>query len=158
VTERLFTTDWVGPDACAPFSGRDVRQGGWQTCVVCGLGDHQNVFTGPPVTSKPLGYPNVIYYCAISEGLGAGDTSKVASCVKSLDGGTTFVRTGQPAYVVDPEDALADSPGCDAALGPGFADSAGVIYVPKGYCGQPYLAISTDEGASWRRVQVAATA
>ena len=154
-TERLFTTDIVGPGSCSPFSGRDVREGGWQTSVVCGLSDHQNVFTGPPVSSETSGYPNVIYYCAISEGALAGETSKAAACAKSLDGGTTFVRTGEPAYVVDPADAAADPRGCDGTLGPGFADAAGTVYVPKGYCGQPFLSISEDEGASWRRVQVA---
>jgi len=154
-TERLFTTDIVGPGSCSPFSGRDVREGGWETSVVCGLSDHQNVFTGPPVSSETNDYPNVVYYCAISEGALAGQTSKAAACAKSLDGGVSFVRTGEPAYVVDPAAAAADPAGCDGGLGPGFVDSKGTVYVPKGLCGQPFLSISKDEGASWRRVQVA---
>jgi hypothetical protein len=29
------------------------------------------------------------------------------------------------------------------------------VYLPRGWCGQPWLAISHDEGATWERVQVA---
>jgi hypothetical protein len=33
-------------------------------------------------------------------------------------------------------------------------DARGWLYVPKGYCGQPWLAVSKDEGLTWTRTQV----
>jgi hypothetical protein len=34
-------------------------------------------------------------------------------------------------------------------------DAKGTIYLPRGWCGEPYLAISKDEGDTWTRIKVA---
>jgi hypothetical protein len=80
------------------------------------------------------------------------------ACVKSLDGGDAFMLTGTPAYGPNPD---ADTgtfgiPGvCDGATGHGAVGPDGTVYLPRGWCGQPFLAMSKDEGMTWTRVQVA---
>lgn len=155
-TDRVFTSDVFSYASCFPFSHSSNRGSTWTDSQVCSLSDHQNVFTGPPPKDglQPSGYPNVVYYCAIDAGTLAG-ASKGTGCAKSLDGGTTFVRTGELPYIVDPAKTEGEATRCDGGTGPGFVDRAGTIYLPRGFCGQPYLAISHDEGATWTRVQVA---
>ncbi len=119
--------------------------------------DHQNMFAGPPVTSTTTGYPNVVYYCAADGGL-AASTATLTSCAKSLDGGLAWVRTGTPPFMNGQNPDIGDFgiPGhCGGLTGHGFADRTGTIYLPRGWCGQPWLAISDDEGLTWTRVQVA---
>lgn len=154
-TGRVFMTDYIGP--CAQVAFTDDEGETWDAGAACGLADHQNLFTGPPVTSTTIGYPNVVYYCSIQGGVGQA-FSTATGCLKSLDGGRTFVPTGSPPYV----DGVNPAPGnfgmagrCGGTTGHGFVDGDGMVYLPRGWCGQPWLAISGDEGATWRRVQVA---
>lgn len=155
-TSRAFTVDaLVG---CALVSSSDDGGESWRsTATLCGQGlDHQSVFAGPPVTSATVGYPNVVYWCAVHGG--GGQFSTATSCSKSLDGGHTFVPTGTPAYTADPRKADGNfgvSGWCDGLAGRGVVGPSGTIYVPKGWCGEPTLAISDDEGATWRHVEVA---
>ena len=142
-TGRVFTTDFMLP--CAAVSRSDDGGESWTTSITaCDLLDHQTVFAGKPVTSAPSGYPNVVYYCAADYAIGLG-----VSCLKSIDGGQVFLRTGEPAY---PE---SDPVACGWGSGHGVAGPDGAIYLPAGICSQPTLAISRDEGATWERVQVA---
>jgi hypothetical protein len=155
-TNRAFTADLTD---CLTVSHTDDVGKTWTTSKACGLTDHQNLFAGPPVSSPTVDYPNIVYICAIDGGALA-DASTATSCLKSLDGGRLWIRTGTPAYTSDPRqpDGNRGIPGfCDGGTGHGVVDSKGVIYLPRGWCGQPYLAISEDEGATWRRVQVADT-
>ncbi|MGH2730503.1 MAG: sialidase family protein, partial [Actinomycetota bacterium] len=99
-----------------------------------------------------------VYYCAADVGLASN--SGQATCLKSLDGGLTFVRTGEPAFPVAGDEGAVGNDGdpiveCDGLHGHGVADRDGNIYLPKGVCGQPWLAISADEGLTWERMQVA---
>lgn len=154
LTDRIFTMDHLG--GCPVVSFSADAGASWTTSASCGLTDHQNVFAGPPVTSPTVGYPNIVYQCAIDGGA-LNDTSTVTSCMKSLDGGVTWVRTGTPAYTDDAREASGQTGvrgHCGGATGHGVTDRAGVIYLPRGWCGQPYLAISRDEGATWTRVRV----
>ncbi len=155
-TDRVFTADVDAPGACNPISGSGNGGATWLDSQVCTLSDHQNVFTGPPPRGgpQPSGYPNVIYYCSIDGGVQTG-FSKATGCAKSLDGGASFVRAGEPAYTFDAERSQGDPLRCDDATGPGFVDRQGTVYLPRGFCGQPFLAVSHDEGATWDRVQVA---
>ena len=154
-TGRVFMTDFTGP--CAPVSFTDDEGESWTTGTACGLADHQNLFTGPPAISPTVGYPNVVYYCAIDGGA-LQEASAATGCTKSLDGGRTFVRTGAPPFVdgINPAPGNFGVPGrCSGVTGHGFVDHKGTVYMPRGWCGQPWLAISRDEGATWTRVQVA---
>jgi hypothetical protein len=44
---------------------------------------------------------------------------------------------------------------CHGAIGHGYVGPDGTVYIPKGFCGQPWIAVSHNEGATWERVQVA---
>jgi hypothetical protein len=110
----------------------------------CGrpVGDHQTLFSAPPVSSPTVGYPNVLYYCfhdVVS-----------SSCTKSLDGGISFTPAGGLSFMGfnDAGDL------CGGLHGHGFGGSDGTIYIPKVHCGEPMLSISRDEGASWERFLV----
>ena len=154
-TGRVFTADFLMP--CTPVSFTDDEGGSWTTGSACGLADHQNLFTGPPAISTTVGYPNVVYYCAIDVGA-FQESSAATTCLKSLDGGMTFVKTGSAPYLngINPAPGNYGIPGhCSGVTGHGFVDDEGTVYLPRGWCGQPWLAISRDEGATWTRVQVA---
>ncbi|MGH2753915.1 MAG: hypothetical protein ACRDLB_05720, partial [Actinomycetota bacterium] len=144
-SSRVFTIDLTV--ACALLSFSDDSGKTWITNpLACGrpVNDHQTLFAGPPASSPTVGYPNIVYYC----------WNDVASsgCSKSLDGGITFSPSGTPAYPgVDSEAGGF----CGGLHGHGFVGDDGTVFLPKGHCGQPWLAISKDEGQTWTRVQVA---
>ncbi len=158
-TGRIFANDLVLP--CQQTSFSDDGGLTWTTSVgSCEQMDHQTIFTGPPAISEPVGYPNVVYDCAINGGI-AIPSSTATSCGRSLDGGLTFVPTRTMPYTI--ADAPPGGSGsraipglCDGGSGHGFVGPDGTVYLPRGWCGQPWLAISHDEGDTWNRVQVAA--
>ena len=154
-TGRVWANDIEASVTCPPLSFSDDEGETWTTSTVCGQFDHQSLFGGPPVTSTPSGYPNVVYYCAISGGALTG-SSTVTGCSRSRDGGTTFVPTESlpfPTRAAPP--AYAEyNPWCDGAAGHGVADSKGVIYLARGWCAEPWIAISRDEGETWERVRL----
>ncbi|MFN2545266.1 MAG: sialidase family protein [Actinomycetota bacterium] len=144
-TGRLFTAEYK-PDSCYQFSYSDDAGDHWTPVPeVCGLVDHENIFTAPPVSSATLGYPDVVYLCANTGGFGTLSTAD--QCMKSLNGGLSFAPTGDLPY------SGGDS-SSDGGTGQGVGGPDGTIYLPKGWNGHPYLAISHDEGATWSRVQV----
>ncbi|MDQ3877673.1 MAG: glycoside hydrolase, partial [Actinomycetota bacterium] len=108
----------------------------------------------PKGQTQPAGYPNVVYFCAITGNEGAGSPSST-ECSKTLDGGQTWAATGEPAYpirfAVAPDGTTEP---CDGAAPPGVVDSRGTIYIGRGWCGNPYIAVSRDEGATWKRRRV----
>ncbi|MCA1676800.1 MAG: glycoside hydrolase, partial [Actinobacteria bacterium] len=63
-TGRVFTVDLQIVE-CHTVSFSDDDGDSWTTSEACGVADHQTVFTGPPVTSPTIGYPNIVYDCAI---------------------------------------------------------------------------------------------
>lgn len=147
VTSRVFSVDLTETATCARFSFSDDLGLSWTTRqVACGAHvDHQTVFTGPARSRRPQGYPRVVYYCAITQGIAFA--AGAAGCSRSLDGGKTFEPTGALAF---PQRGA-----CDGAHGHGAVAPDGSVLLPKGWCDQPWLAISRDEGDSWERVQVA---
>ena len=152
-TDRVFTYDFLF--GCSEISFSDDEGKSWTTSTLnCGLQDHQNLFAGPPVTSPTVGYPNIVYTCSTQGG--ATIYSLAAQCLKSLDGGLTWSPTGAPAFVTDmqEENDLGVQGYCHGAVGHGYVGPDGTVYVPKGLCGQPWLAISHDEGLTWDRQQI----
>lgn len=157
-TGRVFTAD-IQEVACGTVSFSDDAGESWTTSKPCGLTDHQNLFTGPPPEGAlpPIGYPNIAYYCAIDAGIMTA--SSATGCLKSRDGGLSWVRTGDVAYGNNPHAERGDyfdiAGLCYGGTGHGVVGSDGTVYLPRGWCDQPWLAISENEGATWRRVQVA---
>jgi hypothetical protein len=156
-TGRVFTNN-IPPDiTCQPISYSDDAGETWTTTQICGHFDHQNIFSGPPPEGgdQPSGYPNVVYYCAINLVMLA-DTSTATTCGRSLDGGLTWLPTGEPAYVTPvPPPEGQEQPWCDGAVGHGYVGPEGTVYLPRVWCGQPFLSTSHDEGLTWDQVQIA---
>lgn len=158
-TSRVFTLDYLLPTVeCHQLSFADEVPE-WTTTAVCGETDFQKLFTGPPAVSTLIGYPNVVYICAVNGGVEfqVGLGSVMTTCSKSLDGGVTFVPTGTPPFTDDPQqtDGVGLHGHCTGHANPGAVGPEGTVYLSRGGCGQPELAISHDEGATWQRVQVA---
>jgi hypothetical protein len=151
-TGSVFASDIDPAVPCTPISRSDDDGKTWRYSRACGVADHQNHFGGspPPGGAQPTSYPNVLYYCAISGGALAG-SSTFTGCLKSLDGGLKWQPTGDPAYPpkTDPTQNV-----CDGGAGHGIVDGRGTVFVPRGWCGPPTIAISRDEGATWTRRQV----
>lgn len=149
---RVFTIDLTV--ACSYMSFSDDGGESWTTNPLsCGrpVNDHQTLFSGPPVSSTTVGYPNIVYYCW-------NDVASSA-CSKSLDGGVTFHPTGAPAF--SGYDPGSEDPGffgrdgfCGGLHGHGWVGPEGTVYLPREYCGKPMVAVSHDEGRTWTQVEV----
>jgi hypothetical protein len=154
-TGRIFTVDFFadGQPACATIAYSDDNGDSWTASpVACGGFDGESIGTGPSVTSKTLGYPDLVYYCTGTT-LGSSPPTTTPICSKSLDGGLSFQPTGSPPWPLYNEAAEGDKFGPWA--GNPVVGPDGTVYVPKRFAGQPEVAISHDEGLSWQRVQVA---
>lgn len=148
-TDRIFADDLTTPN-CSMFSWSDDKGDSWDHSLSgCMETDHQTLFTGAPVTSDTIGYPNIVYRCTMNL-VAVQGASTASTCQRSIDGGRTWLPPGTPAYMTP----LDGSQRCDGALGHGMADVDGRVYLPKGFCGLPYLAWSDDEGITWQRSQV----
>jgi len=154
VTGRVYKSDLAG--TCQLLSWSDDRGATWTASpAACNLSDHQSITTAPPVTSPTVAYPHVVYNC--SQTLGYNGYSFASGCDKSLDGGISWSPTGSYAFT-DPGSAAGDSGvpyHCLGDVGAIHAAADGALYVPRGWCGQPWLAVSRDEGLTWTRTQVA---
>jgi hypothetical protein len=155
-TGRVFTNN-IPPDiTCQPISFTDDAGESWTNTGICGHFDHQNIFSGPAPEGgdQPSGYPNVVYYCAINLVMLSG-TSTATTCGRSLDGGLTWLPSGEPAYLTPIGEGEGGLPWCDGAVGHGFVGPDGTVYLPRVWCGQPFVSISHDEGLTWDQAQVA---
>ena len=142
---RVFSIDLTA--ACSYMSFSDDDGETWLTNpLACGrpVNDHQTLFSGPPVSSPTVQYPNVLYYCW-------NDVASSA-CSKSLDGGLTFHPTGAPAFVG--YDTADDGGFCGGLHGHGVVAHDGTIYIPREYCGRPFVSVSKDEGVTWTNYRV----
>jgi hypothetical protein len=156
-TDRLWDADLTAPN-CAGISASDDGGDTFTFSTNCNHTDHQTLFAGPPPKggTEPTGHPHVVYYCS-NDG-GATVESLGTGCSRSLDGGTTWIRTGALAFQNDPSRTGGSFgiPGfCSGATGHGHVGPDGTVYVPRGWCDQPYLAFSKDEGLTWTRTKVA---
>lgn len=155
-TGRIFLDDLQPPYNCSLLAWSDDGGTSWNHSVSgCMETDHQNVFTGKPVLGPTDGYPNVVYRCAANGGaLDAASTA--TTCQRSRNGGLTWLPPGTPAFTIDPTKVghQGVQGWCDGLPGHGVVAENGVVYLPKGLCGEPWLATSHDEGLTWTRTRV----
>ncbi|HEV8361748.1 MAG TPA: sialidase family protein [Candidatus Thermoplasmatota archaeon] len=155
-TDRVFDLDLYA--ACAYLSWSDDQGASWSTNpLACGTpvvpNDHQSMVAAKPVQVSTRGYENVLYYCVNR----VADTA----CARSLDGGTTFeplttAYLGVQPEALDPTSLLGSEPRgiCGGLSGHIKAGPEGTLYLPRDYCGVPSVAISQDDGATWRVVAI----
>ena len=149
---------WLAPLIVANAHGFQVYSSGnggrtWRTAddQDADTADWEKLFVGPPRPAasgapQPHGYPDVVYLCTNGpqEVIGPGRV-----CYRSLDGGLTFSSLG-----------FADPTSVSPAICPplaantGVVSSDGTIYIPQSCAAGTYLAISTDEGASFKWLPV----
>lgn len=159
-TSRVYKSDLAG--TCQVLSWTDDSGKTWSHApAACNQSDHQTIAAGPPVGGlQTVGYQNVVYNC--SQTLGYNGFSFGTGCARSLDGGLSWTPTGSLAYH-DPSpygagegSGDAGVPGhCNGDNGPIYVAPYGRLFVPRGWCNQPWLAYSDDGGTTWQRVQVA---
>jgi len=116
--------------------------------------DWAKIFAGPPVSSSPSGYPNIVYFSApapISTPIPIvsvlGLTPDRQPVYKSLDGGKTWVA----ATPMDLKPASV--PGCAATewiiYGSGAVGPDGTVYQGLRRCTKVAVAVSGDEAKTW---------
>ena len=158
-TSRVYKSDLAG--TCQLLSFSDSGGDSWTSVpAACNLSDHQSLTAAPPVSSPTVGYPNILYSC--SQTLGYNGYSMATGCDKSLDGGASWVPTGSFPYNNPSPYGIGPGTGdsgvmgvCGGNAGQAHAGPDGSLYIARGWCGQPWLAVSEDEGLTWTRTQVA---
>ena len=147
---RVFNIDLTLAGSYLSYSDDEGKT--WTTgAAISGFGanDHQTLFTGKlplGLVSADPAFPKAVYYCV--------NQIDGSWCARSLDGGKTFANTGSPAFPAADPQASNGVPFCGGLHGHGVTDSAGRIFLPRGFCGAPELAISSDGGTTWNRVKV----
>lgn len=115
--------------------------------------DWNRVWSGRPVELRADGYPNNIYYCNWINPLGAISQT---DCFRSVDGGETFQKVGETIVAGACEDPSVLP---KVYHGRGLVDpSDGTLYLPAHMCGKLVVLVSPDEGVTWERFPIEASA
>jgi hypothetical protein len=157
-TGRIFDIDLQGVNGAHLAYSDDDGQTWTQTLLSSsGVNDHQTLVSGvePKGVAIPLTDPNyqkVVYYCVnqVADG----------SCIRSFDGGRTFVQGNQTGYEAVNPTYLSTFDGnhnegiCGSLHGHAVTDGAGRLFIPRGYCDIPMIAISSDAATTFHDVVV----
>ena len=155
---RVFDIDLQGVNG-AHLAFSDDQGKTWTNTILtsAGVNDHQTLVSGvePKGVNIPLtdpAYQKVVYYCVNQIGYGA--------CIRSFDGGRTFLQGNQtgyeafnPQYVATMDNAHNDGI-CGSLHGHAVTDKEGRLFVPRGYCQTPMIAISSDAATTFHDVKV----
>lgn len=155
---RIFDIDLQGVNGAHLAFSDDEGQTWTQTLLSsAGVNDHQTLVSGVEPAGVPIpltdpAYQKVVYYCVnqVADG----------SCIRSFDGGKTFIQGDQsgyeafnPQYLAGLDDSHNDGI-CGSLHGHAVTDSAGRLFVPRGYCDIPMIAISSDAATNFHDVKV----
>jgi hypothetical protein len=148
-TSRIWFATTL-PGLCgARISWSDDDGDHWRTnpSVGCPAQGGEKLLEGPPPASgaRPVGYPNVVYYCANE----IDPAPSKLWCYRSLNGGATFSFVGSFPDPTRPVGCMERHPARPGVVGPD-----GVLYFPTLLCGALGVAISRDEGATWQFRQI----
>ena len=144
-TDRILASQLLG--ACQMLSISDDAGETWiDAPTQCPSGDHQKIGSGPWHDPSNKLYPRAFYTCL----------NKVidTACSMSYDGGLTWgpqvivfpgVDAGAERFVAD------QRPLCGGLEGDPVSGPDGTIYVPREYCGRPFVGVSKDDGLTWTR-------
>jgi len=155
---RIFDIDLQGVNGAHLAFSDDQGKTWTQTLLTsAGVNDHQTLVSGVEPAGVPIpltdpAYQKVVYYCVnqIADG----------SCVRSFDGGKTFIQGDQSGYEAINPDYLSnfdDSHNegiCGSLHGHAVTDKDGRLFVPRGYCDIPMIAISNDAANTFQTVKV----
>ena len=148
-TQRILSSQLLG--ACQMLSLSDDAGKTWvDVPTQCPSGDHQKIGSGPwhDPANKP--YPRAFYTCLNR----VVDTA----CAMSYDGGLTWAPpvTVFPGFDPAAEKGLGGIAGdCGGLEGDPVSAPDGTIYVPREFCGRPFVGVSKDDGLTWTRHWVA---
>jgi hypothetical protein len=157
-TGRVFDLDLQGLSG-AHLSFTDDGGKSWTESLLstAGLNDHQTLVAGVAPEGAPLpltdpAFQKVLYYCTNAVTWG--------SCARSFDGGRTFIQGNQAGYLTfDPvplvtlDDEHNDGV-CGQLHGHAVTDRAGRLFIPRGWCRTPMIAISSDAATTFHDVKV----
>jgi hypothetical protein len=157
-TGRIFDIDLQGVNG-AHLAFSDDQGKTWTQTVLtsAGVNDHQTLVSGVEPKGVPIpltdpAYQKVVYYCVnqVADG----------SCVRSFDGGKTFLQGNQTGYEAFNPDYLSSFDSkhnegiCGSLHGHAVTDNAGRLFVPRGYCKIPMIGISSDAATTFHDVKV----
>src|SRR3954453_11748387 len=156
---RVFDIDLQGVNG-AHLAYSDDQGKTWTHSFLssAGVNDHQTLVTGvkPKGVAVPLTdakFQRVVYYCVNSIAYGA--------CERSFDGGRTFTQANQTGYeAFNPQylasfDESHNEGVCGSLHGHAVTDKDGRLFIPRGYCQIPMIAISDDAATTFHDVKVA---
>jgi hypothetical protein len=155
---RIFDIDLQGVNGAHLAFSDDQGKTWTQTLLSsAGVNDHQTLVSGVEPAGVPIpltdqNYQKVLYYCVnqIADG----------SCIRSFDGGKTFVQGNQSGYeAVNPQylagfDNNHNEGICGSLHGHAVTDKDGRLFVPRGYCDIPMIGISSDAATTFHDVQI----
>lgn len=147
-TNRVFNVELYG--GCSYIAWTDNAGTSWERNPMgCGVpvNDHQTLAAGPPRSTATDGYPNLVYYCV--------NQVAVTSCARSLNGGKVFTPAGNAFLGLDPTEP--NGPVCGGLAAHVTVGADGYVYVGKGHCGRPAVAVSADDGLTWTKSIISTT-
>ncbi len=172
-TDRLFfaTSMLKAPEAGATtgfvLSTSSDKGATWNTeDIAPDVRDWIKIYAGPAVSSQPEGYPNVVYASAPSP-ISTPETvifppPKYQAVYKSLNGGSSWNEVSMGALTLvaatAADSGIASSTTCPSSewiiYGNGLVNKDGTVYIGLRMCTEVGIAISSDEGATWKVITV----